>query len=510
MFKRTLSLAPTTLLLLGALSLSQASAVAGPSSNTTRAGTAITNTGFLDYRTDEGTNATEQSNIVTATVQHVPAVSITPNGGTGAGNDPATPICGQTVIGIPGQSAVLTYQITNTSNGPDTYTLTTLLGTNAPAGAAARYYLDDGDGTFTAQDPEVTSIGLDVGESRTFYVTYPVAPDEEGTAQFSLSPVATSTADSTVSDGGNTGCIDTQDRVGVVLDDDSFRETTAPATIRTEHILRNTGNVTLNASSITLTPQPGRYPTTYRFGTQTTEYPTPQDALAAYGDLPMRQGVILHVTQTVPAGEANATLSTLSLQASTPGDSTPERENLTPANTAAARTDEIYIIRGVAQIQKTQALCVLDEDGTLNCPSAQQMFDRKATYGRAIEVKPCDVIKYSLFAQNDGGALLKQARIRDVIPESTRLVGTASLSNGIMLYRVNGGAWTMDAPADLPAGTTVEVAPDLDGDGAITDADGLPRNSNNIGAVLYVQVQGPSCTVPGLFPFEDINNFQAN
>ncbi|MFC5849131.1 hypothetical protein [Deinococcus petrolearius] len=510
MLKRTLSLAPTTLLLLGALSLSHASAAAaGAGSNTTRAGTAITNTGFLDYRTDEGTDATEQSNTVTATVRHVPAVSITPNGGTDGGNDPSTPVCGQTVIGVPGQAAVLTYQITNTSNGPDTYTLTTLLGNNSPTGAAAQYYLDDGDGTFTPQDTEVTSIALDVGESRTFFVTYPIAAGEAGTSQFTLSPVATSTADNTVSDSGNTGCVDTQDRVGVKLDNDNFRETTAPATVQTEHLLRNIGNVTLNAGTITLTPQPGRYPTTYRFGNQTTEYPTPQDALTAYGDLPMGQGVTLHVTQQVPAGEANATRSTLRLQASTPGDSTPERENLTPADASDARTDEVYVTRGIARIQKTQALCELADDGTLNCPSAQQMYDRQGIYRRALEVQPCSVIKYALFAQNTGEALLKQARIRDVIPENTTLLGTVALSSSSTLYRVNGGAWTADAPADQPAGTTIEVAPDLDGDGTITDADGLPRNSNNSGAVLYVQVKGPNCVKPDLFPIEDINNFQA-
>lgn len=513
MFKRTLSLAPTTLLLLGALSLSQASAVvAGPTSNTTRAGTAITNTGFLDYRTDEGKDATEQSNVVTATVQHVPAVSITPNGGTDGGNDPSTPVCGQTVVGVPGQAAVLTYQITNTSNGPDTYTLTTLLGSTSPAGAAARYYLDDGDGTFTPQDTEITSIALDMGESRTFFVTYPIAAEEVGTAQFSLSPVATSTADNAVTDSGNTGCIDTQDRVGVQLDNDSFRETTAPATVFTEHFLRNIGNVDLSTSTITLTPQGGRYPATYRLGNQTTEYPTPQDALTAYGDLPIGQGVILHVTQTVPAGEANATRSTLSLTASTPGDSTPERENLTPAATSTARTDEIYVQRGIANIQKTQALCETDNNGAFSCPGAQQMYDRKATYQRALDVKPCDIIKYALFTQNTGDALLKQARIRDVVPQNTELLKALPLARDPMLYRIDGGAW-MPAfptfPSELPAGTTIEIAPDLNGDGTITDEDGLPRNSNNIGVVLYVQVKGPKCTAPASFDFEDINNFQA-
>ena len=512
MTHRAQSAAATFLLLLGALSLSQASAaqnaVAG---NTTRAGTEITNTGYLDYLTDEGTNATDPSNTVTATVKHVPAVAITPNGGTD-GNPGGTPVCGQTVIGIPGQNAVLTYEIQNISNGPDVYDLTTALGNAAPQqNTAVTYYLDDGDGAFNPDtDQPVTSVSLDVGETRTLFATYPINAAEAGTTQFQISPVATSGADNTVADSGNTGCVDTQDRVGAELQDDNQRRTTAPATIVTQHTLRNTGNVTLNASSLQLDQSAGKYPTTYRLGTQTTEYATPQQALAAFGDLAMGQSEPLFVTQQVPAGEANGTFSAVKLFAYSPETASPERAVLTPYNAEAFRVDELYITRGIGSIDKTQALCKVDADGLLNCPSGQTMFDNMDTYKQPIVAEPCSVIKYALFARNGGDALLRQGRLRDTIPASTSLIGTVPLfANSAALYRVDGGAWTTTAPEKLAEGQTLEIAPDLDGDGAFTDADGIPAQNNQIGAALYVQVKGPNCAAPSGLPFESINNFDA-
>ncbi|MBZ9714940.1 hypothetical protein [Deinococcus multiflagellatus] len=504
----------TPLLLLGALTFSSASAQTTPSNptaaSTTRAGTEITNTGYLDYLTDEGTNATDTSNTVTATVKHVPAVSVTPDGTPGAPSGGA-PVCGQTVIGVPGTNAVLTYQIQNTSNGPDVYSLTTSVNNGPPQqNTAVTYYLDDGDGTFDpAVDQSVTTVSLDVGETRTLFATFPIGQDEAGTTQFQISPVATSEANKTVADTANLGCIDTQDRVGAELMDDNFRLTTAPATVITEHTLRNTGNVTLTADSLQLDQQGGNYPTTYRLGTQSTEYASPQQALTAFGGLTAGQSVQLHVTQSVPAGEANATVSTLRLYAYTPQIGSPERLILTPYDAARFRTDELYIGRGIGRLDKTQALCSLDGAGTLNCPAAQTMFDAIELYKQPIEVQPCSVVKYVLFARNDGDALLRQGRLRDTIPANTTLLDTVPLFNSpAALYRVNGGTWTNTAPTNLPEGTSIEVGPDLNGDGQFTADDGLPARSRAIGAALYVQVKGPNCAVPTAFPAETYLPFQ--
>ncbi|TDE84810.1 hypothetical protein [Deinococcus sp. S9] len=502
------------LLLLGALSLSHAGALTPPqntvAANTTRAGTEITNTGYLDYVTDEGTNATDTSNTVTATVKHVPAVAVTPDGGSD-GNPDGTPVCGQTVVGVPGEDAVLTYQIQNISNGPDVYDLTTIVGNAAPQQlTAVTYYLDDGDGAFDPNaDQPVTSVSLDVGETRTLFATYPIDAGEAGTTQFQISPVATSGADSSVADSGNVGCIDTQDRVGAELQGDNSLRTTAPAIIVSEHTLHNTGNVTLNAGSLQIDQLPGKYPTTYRLGSQTAEYATPQQALTAFGDLAMGQSVPLYVTQQVPAGEANATVSTVKLFTYSPETSSQERVVLTPYNAGDFRVDELYITRGIGNIDKTQGLCSVDAGGLLSCPSGQSMFDDMNTYKQPIEAEPCSVIKYGLFAQNAGDALLRQGRLRDTIPANTTLLGLVPLfADYAALYRVNGGTWTNTRPENLPAGSIVEIAPDLDGDGTFTAADGIPARSNEIGAALYVQVKGPNCAAPNGLPFESINNFQ--
>lgn len=509
------------LLLLGALSLSQAGALTTPTnpiaSNTTRAGTEITNTGYLDYVTDEGTEATDTSNTVTATVKHVPAVLVTPDGGQTPDNPDGTLVCGQTVIGVPGQNAVLTYQIQNISNGPDVYSLSTLLGEPGAATptTAVTYYVDDGDGTFNPDlDSMASSVSLDVGESRTLFATFPIAQDERGTTQFQLTPVAVSAADTQVKDSNNYGCIDTQDRVGVELQGDNHVLTTAPAIITTEHPLRNTGNVSLNAENLQLDQIRGRYDTTYRLGSQTQAYDTPQAALEAYGDVPVGAAVTLYVTQTVPAGEANGTISQIKLFAYTPQLSTPERQILTPYNENDFRMDTLRITRGIGAIDKTQALCSVAADGTLNCPPAQQMFDDMDAFKLPLDVEPCSVIKYGLFAQNTGDALLRQGRLRDTVPANTTLLGAVPLFADLValdlaaLYRVDGGTWTTTPPENLPEGSTVEIAPDLDRDGTFTAADGIPAQNNQIGAALYVQVKGPNCAAPNSLPPESINNFQ--
>lgn len=182
---------------------------------------------------------------------------------------------------------------------------------------------------------------------------------------------------------------------------------------------------------------------------------------------------------------------------------------LTPYDANAFRLDELTILRGIGAIDKTQALCSVAADGTLNCPDAQQMFDDMDAFKLPLDVEPCSVIKYGLFARNGGGALLKQGRLRDTIPNDTTLITALPLfANYGALYRVNGGEWTTDVPRDLPTGSTVEVAADLDGDRAFTTADGIPAQSNKIGAALYVQVKGPNCTAPTGVPFEVINNFE--
>ena len=107
----------------------------------TTAGTDITNTATADYFIGV-TPLTATSNTTTTSVDELLNVTLV---GQDAGS--------QVTVGPGDTNQVLTYQITNTGNGTDSYSLaaTNLAGDNFDAIAIA-IYLDDGDGIFNAAD----------------------------------------------------------------------------------------------------------------------------------------------------------------------------------------------------------------------------------------------------------------------------------------------------------------------------------------------------------------------
>ena len=107
----------------------------------TTANTDITNTASADYFIG-ATPLTATSNTTTTTVDELLNVTVV---GQDAGN--------QVTVGPGDINQVLIYQITNTGNGTDSYslTVTNLLGDDFDAIPIA-IYLDDGDGVFNAAD----------------------------------------------------------------------------------------------------------------------------------------------------------------------------------------------------------------------------------------------------------------------------------------------------------------------------------------------------------------------
>jgi len=107
----------------------------------TTAGSDITNTATADYFVG-ATPLTATSNTTTTTVDELLNVTVV---GQDAG--------GQVTVGPGDTNQVLTYQVTNTGNGTDSYSLTAsnLAGDNFDAASIA-IYLDDGDGVFNAAD----------------------------------------------------------------------------------------------------------------------------------------------------------------------------------------------------------------------------------------------------------------------------------------------------------------------------------------------------------------------
>jgi len=105
----------------------------------TTANTDITNTASVDYIVG-ATPLTATSNTTTTTVDELLNVTVV---GQDAGN--------QVTVGSGDINQVLTYQVTNTGNGTDSYslTVTNLLGDDFDSIPIA-IYLDDGDGIFNA------------------------------------------------------------------------------------------------------------------------------------------------------------------------------------------------------------------------------------------------------------------------------------------------------------------------------------------------------------------------
>ena len=145
-------------LMLAALSLG----AAAQAQSIAPAGTQITNqaqaTGLAS-----GQAISSLSNLVRTTVLPVCGVSVTPNG--------TVERPGQSYSVLPGEQAVLTYQVRNTGNAPSTIPLS-VLQTGEGFGLAQLRLDGDGDGQLGERDPFVSDVALDMGEARTVFVSF--------------------------------------------------------------------------------------------------------------------------------------------------------------------------------------------------------------------------------------------------------------------------------------------------------------------------------------------------
>lgn len=454
------------LLLTALLAVSSAALAAG-----TSAGTTINNTASLESIDDAGQDVSTPSNVVTLTVKHVPAVDVTPDGGT-----PDAP--GQTVIGIPGQNGVLTYQIKNPSNGPDTYDLTTQTqpGTDP---SKVTYYLDDGDGIFDpTKDRIVTTITLQPDEQRTFYTTYPVPTDATSTTSFTLTPVATSTTDRQVQDTGNYGRIDTQQVLRLTFTRNEAGSATSPGSVTYTHDLRNTGNTPLSARDLALTSEGGSWAYTYQVGDGTAR-PTLADALTAWtGKLNSSETLPVRVTVTAPAGLASSTQDTLTLSAAikTVASSATDNQSSAPQRL----TDTTTILKGIPGAVKSAQSCGTDPA----CLAPTAIPDAR--------VAPNQYVLYLVTGNNTGNGALRRPVLKDVLPEHLKGVafsGSVSSTDGQMLYSLDNRSWTTTPPSIAGAeGIEIYVGYDSDKDGTMTRDDTLaPGAKLNLKLITVVK-----------------------
>ena len=447
----------------------------------TPAGTKITNQAYLTSYTSEDPNVpptTITSNPVTTTVVHVPGIDGGPDS-PGTPTNPTVPTdptnalqCGQSVVGIPGENAVLTYRFTNTSNGTDTYNLTTNVISGTPNNVT--YYIDNGDNVFDSNDaPAGINLTLDSDESVTLFAVFPIPSTVAGGQGFSLSPVVTSQANAQVYDANNYGCIVTQNIYGITLTPNNESQADSPSTVTYTHTLTNIGNTPLDTRSLAFTQQSRLgWVTRYQIAGGAA-YPTLNEALAAARPLGAGQSTELTVTTQVPAGLSGGTTDTITITASV----TPDAANVSNANlspTPVTVTDITTVVSGQGEIGKVVESCGTDE----TCAAPVSIPQN--------EVRPGEVLRYTIEGSNAGGGGLRGVSINDPLPQwliplnySAELTLPQGVQQtGTLLYSVNNTNWATTAPSLTGLNQpTLYVGYDSNGNGTIDYTDILPAGA---------------------------------
>lgn len=365
---------------------------------------------------------------------------------------------------MPGKSGVLTYQIQNPSNGPDTYDLTTAAAPGTDSGQVT-YWEDDGDGAFDpAKDTAFTRLSLQPDEQKTFFATYPVPADASSATSFTFTPVATSAADTQVKDSNNYGRIDTQQVLRVAFTQSETGTATSPGSVTYTHTLRNTGNTPLTAQNLSLTTASGSWTYSYRVG-DASAGTDPQAALAAWtGTLAPGESLPVQVTVTAPAGLAGGTQDTLTVSAATLGTSGPAVDNQTLA--PITLTDMTTILRGVPGAVKSALSC--GHDPTCAAPTA--ITDNL--------IAPNEYVQYTVTGTNSGNGGLRRPVLKDTLPQYLKGVSWSGAASGVtggqVLYSLDGQSWNTAPPSIADSeGQAVYLGFDSNRDGQVTLDDTL-------------------------------------
>lgn len=444
--------------LAGALLCSAAGAAGTP------AGTTIENTAYITSLSDDGvTPVSQPSNPVSLTVRHVPAILITPDG--------TAALPGQTVVGQPGQSAVLSYTLTNPSNGSDSFTLALTPGQQAALTGATIYMDTDGDGKYTAgTDKAYTgAVPLAADGSTAFFVVYQVPAAAPATDIYDLTPtgatVATNTQGQPAVDVNNLGRILAADVLQLSLTADQTGKVTSPGSITYTHTLTNTGNGNLAASQIALTKGtiPGGWSYSYSVG-GATQAANPQQAVTNWGGtLAPGQSVTVAVTVNAPTGLTGGAVDTTTVAASITTASTPEIKNNT--STPVQVSDTTTVIQAIGSATKSAESCGTDA----TCASPSPRPDGSL-------ISPLEYIRYTVISTNSGTSGLIRPVVRDTLPAHLKAVSWTAVSSqpGTVLYSLDNVTWSATAPsiAGLEQ-QALYVGLDTNADGTMSSGDSL-------------------------------------
>lgn len=449
----------------------------------TAAGTQITNVAYLDTYPTPDPNVPPTTTVsppVTVTVIPVPGVVTTPDS-PGTPTNPVVPTdprvaaqCGQSVIGIPGQNAVLTYEVLNPGNKQDTYDLSTRVidGTDA---TKTHYFLDNGDGVFTTADTLITNLTLQPDQKATVFATYPIDAAVAGNTGYSFSMVTTSRLDGSVFDANNYGCIVAQSIYGVNIVPSNTAESSSPGTVTYTHTLTNTGNSPIDSTNTTLTTNNDvGWPTTYQINNEPPK-PSLQEALEAHGPIPAGQNVTVTVVVQTPPNLPGGTKDIVTITAVTNPPAAPGTLNTT--TTPVIVTDTTTVKAGESKVSKTVASCGMTDTTCANpVPTSNN------------EVKPNEILQYTVLGQNAGQGGLRGAVVYDPMPDHLKAIAyTATIqggNGGQLLYSTDRSTWTTTPPTITgQERITLYVAYDQNGNGQVSADDIFPA-----GAVITMTI----------------------
>ncbi|WP_216320805.1 DUF11 domain-containing protein [Deinococcus aestuarii] len=449
------------------------------------AGSTIQNIGVFEFTDVGGTTTSTPTTPVNVTVSQ----QFDPN----VRQDGTVSNVGQTVTALPGQTATLTYDVENLGNGTDTLNLTV---TDAQTGAplAATIYLDNGDGTYGVGDTAVTSLpNMAADELRRVFVVYTVPAGAPGNQQTYVNLTATSAGDPTQTDNNNVGLITAMSILSLTLDGDNTVSVTPTGTVTATHTLTNTGNATLDASTLVATstltdPNSASGGVTYTVTNSATGASVSnasfQTALRNAGNLPAGETYTIVVTYTGAAGATNGQSFTNLLTVYSNATDTTGFDNRVEQGQAVSDTDTVTVNRGVASVSKTVDNCGADA----LCQTAPVLNSTTA--------KPGEYLRYTVTVTNTGGSALRFPTLRDYVPANTtfKSVTGTSTQSGTVLYSNNRTTWSAGAPSALATSTTsasgpfVYVGLDSSNDASVDAGDSLAPGQT-LRLVITVQVR---------------------
>ncbi|MEF2277502.1 hypothetical protein V3W47_04265 [Deinococcus sp. YIM 134068] len=424
----------------------------------TASGTAITNTGYLDLN-DGVTTSTLTSNSVVVNVTQVYGITIGPDGTTAAP--------GQTPTLFPGQTGILTYDLTNTGNGTDTFNVAAATANATAQGAnILGVYLDNTTtgtvGFYDAGDTLVTSVAsLAADATRRLFVRYSLpAGTTGGSASGSahqLNITGTSVGDTTKTDTNNVGQFTVGRVIDLTLTSTQTKTVTPNGTITFTDTLTNTGNTTLTAADITATVTAAATngagaSITNNFTTTYTVNGTTGSDLEALINTAVGSGLVAGGTLTItvsvvaPSASNDRDQQALTILTYSPTAAGPTVQNNAPSSDTAQGqiVNTAVVTRGTGSVTKTQALC---GSAVSACPT------RTGASNAAISAKPGEYVVYYLEATNTGTGTLSNVRLRDVLPANfvvTHVGATTSVTGGTLKFSTDGTTW-----ATTPAGLTL-------------------------------------------------------